>query len=66
MNKFWIGLIIFLIILFILFEVNSISISNNSLIFQLNYSSLNFNLIAWLIIFIFIGVMLGIGYRVIK
>jgi len=66
MSKFWIGLIIFVIILFILFEVNSISISNNSLIFQLNYSSLNFNLIAWLIIFIFIGVMLGIGYRVIK
>jgi len=66
MNRLLIALSIFIIALFILFGINSIYISNNTLVFQLNYYTLNFNLFIWLLIFIFIGIMLGIGYRVIS
>jgi len=66
MNRLLIALSIFMIAIFILFGINSIYINNNTLVFQLNYYTLDFDLFIWLLIFILIGAMLGIGYRVIK
>jgi len=52
--------------LFLLFGINSISYNSNSLIFQLNSSVINDNIIVEGIIFIVFITMVYIGYRVIK
>jgi len=65
-NKWFIILLIIIFVLFILFGVNTISYNSNSLIFQLNSSVINDNIIVEGIIFIFFIIMVYIGYRVIK
>ena len=66
MNKWFIILLIIIFVLFILFGVNTISYNSNSLIFQLNSSVINDNIIVEGIIFIVFITMVYIGYRVIK
>ena len=66
MNKWLIILIIGIFALFLLFGVNVISYNSNSLIFQLNSSVINDNIIVEGIIFIVFITMVYIGYRVIK
>jgi len=66
MNKWLIILIIGIFALFLLFGVNVISYNSNSLIFQLNSSIINDNIIVEGIIFIVFITMVYIGYRVIK
>ena len=66
MNKWFIILLIIIFVLFILFGVNTISYNSNSLIFQLNSSVINDNIIVEGIIFIVFIIMVYIGYRVIK
>jgi len=65
-NKWFIILLIIIFVLFILFGVNTISYNSNSLIFQLNSSVINDNIIVEGIIFIVFIIMVYIGYRVIK
>ena len=66
MNKWFIVLIIIIFALFLLFGINAISYNSNSLIFQLNSSVINDNIIVEGIIFIVFITMVYIGYRVIK
>jgi len=59
-------LLVVIFALFLLFGINSISYNSNSLIFQLNSSVINDNIIVEGIIFIVFITMVYIGYRVIK
>jgi len=65
-NKWFMILLVVIFALFILFGVNTISYNSNSLIFQLNSSVINDNIIVEGIIFIVFITMVYIGYRVIK
>ena len=66
MNKWFMILLVVIFALFILFGVNTISYNSNSLMFQLNSSVINDNIIVEGIIFIVFITMVYIGYRVIK
>ena len=59
-------LLVVIFALFLLFGINAISYNSNSLIFQLNSSVINNNIIVEGIIFIVFITMVYIGYRVIK
>jgi len=65
MNKWFITLIIIIISLFLLFGVNAINYSSNSLSFQLNNFFINSNIIVIGIIFIVFLIMVYIGYRIV-
>ena len=65
MNKWFITLIIVIIALYLLFGVNAINYSSNSLSFQLNNFVFNSNLIVIGIIFIVFLIMVYIGYRIV-
>jgi len=65
MNKWFIVFIIVIFALFILFGVNAISYNSNSLIFQLNDTAINSNIIVSGIIFIVFILMIYIGYRIV-
>ena len=65
MNKWFIVFIIVIFALFILFGVNAISYNSNSLIFQLNDTVINSNIIVSGIIFIVFILMIYIGYRIV-
>jgi len=65
MSKWFIIFIIVIFALFILFGVNAISYNSNSLIFQLNDTAINSNIIVFGIIFIVFILMVYIGYRIV-
>ena len=65
MNKLFIALIIIIISLFLLFGVNAMNYSSNSLSFQLNNFFINSNIIVIGIIFIVFLIMVYIGYRIV-
>jgi len=65
MNKWFIVFIIIILALFFLFGVNAISYNSSSLIFQLNNTVINGNVIVSGIIFIVFILMVYIGYRIV-
>ncbi len=65
MNKWFIVLLIAIFVLFLLFGVNVISYTSNSLTFQLNSVIINDNIIVEGIIFIIFMLMVYIGYRIV-
>jgi len=64
-NKWFMILLVVIFALFILFGVNTISYNSNSLMFQLNSSVINDNIIVEGIIFIVFITMVYIGYRIV-
>ncbi len=63
MNKIFAGIIIGVIIIIILFAINSINYSNNSVTFQLENFSSGVQIIFYLVFALVIGLILGIGYN---
>ena len=63
MNKIFGGIIILVVTVIILFAINSINYSNNSVTFQLENLSSGVQIIFYLTFALIIGLILGIGYN---